>query len=193
MSCRLPALQLAMKEWNGPVAITIYIEYKAATAEAVRCTQQVTEYLNQGIKHIWSSGAAPAVSVSFMYTAFRLGRASCNVPATEPTEVQGGHTRATSEFVAKAATSAEYGKTRIPNYILRRFSHSLLSTELPTVTVPGGGPSVSPAWHFHPRTLHHDIPVGARSWQEEYAEFYPVNALRNLAWSQVIIPICALR
>lgn len=181
-----------MKEWNGPVALTIYIEYMAATAEAAHCTKQVTDYLNRGIHHIWSSAAAPAVSVSFMFTAFRLRHASCNVPAPEPPEVQGGHTRATSEFVAEVSHISEFGKTRVPNYILRRFSHSLLSTELRTVTDLGGEMSVSPAWHFHPRSQHHDIPMGSRPWQEEYAEFYPVNALRNLAWSQVLIPLCPL-
>lgn len=188
-ACRLVALQLVMKEWGGPVALTIYIEYLADSAEGSLCAQQVTEYLEQQIQRIWPApGAAPAVSVSLMFAVSPLDHASCKVPASEPHEIQGGHTRATSEFVTNLGQATDYGKPRTPSYILRRFSRSLLITEMPPVTDPGGGPALLPAWHFHPRSLYHDVPVGSQPWQQEYAQFYPVNALRNLAWSRVLIP-----
>lgn len=185
LMCRLPALRLAMKEWRGPVALTVYIEYLANTDDAEHCTERVSQYLSHEIDMIWPAPALPAVSVSFMYTAFRLKRAACDVPTATSAKIQGSPTRNTVAVVSGIRQDALWGAPRIAGHVMRRFGVSLLSSGPALVADAGGGPSVTPVWHFHPQSRFHDLPVGSRPWQEEYAEFYPVNALRNLAWSQV--------
>jgi hypothetical protein len=47
-------------------------------------------------------------------------------------------------------------------------------------------PIIKPVWHFHPNAKGATkLLVSERPWREVYDEFYPVNALRNLAWEQV--------
>lgn len=198
---RLGALREVMKEWDGPVAVAVYIEYKADTEQAGSCESKVTQYMKEAVAELWPSvDAAPPVSVSFLYTAFDIPDAACVVkqsgksPEDSQSHDDAGHAAGeSSPHTSYHAGSREYGSPSIPQRLYNRMQRNLLeawqqggSSQSPPDSMPQVGHNPTPVksvWHF--KRGGTKVMVSSRPWKQVYDEFYPVNALRNLAWEQV--------
>ena len=192
-----------MREWDGPVAVAVYIEYQAGTEQAGSCEGKVMQYMKEAVAELWpSSDAAPPVSVSFLYTAFDIPDAACAVTLSEKsTPASTGvseEARTDESHVSGDATyqprNRDYGSLSIPHRLYNKFQRTLLDNGLEggatwkvPDSVPQGGhhpTAVKPVWHFRGRGGT-KMQTSSRPWKQVYDEFYPVNALRNLAWQQV--------
>lgn len=199
-----------MREWDGPVAVAVYIEYQAGTEQARSCEGKVTQYMKEAVVELWpSTDAAPPVSVSFLYTAFDIPDAACAVTLTGKTspdpltvdEVRsGGASSILSADATYQASDRDYDSPSIPHRLYNKFQRTLLDNgyqggatwRVPDSTLSSqqgaqadaAHPAVKPLFHFRKRGGT-KMPVSSRPWKQVYDEFYPVNALRNLAWQQV--------
>lgn len=184
-----------MKEWNGPVALTIFVDYLGDSQEAHDCAGRITQYLHNTFATLWPvPGATPAISVSFLYTAFAMDDAACAVPASSTPA--GAATAATRKVAARRTAvaigddtyrdSESNGVLWSPHTLLRRLLGAV--GDASRITDPGGGPAVTDAWHYWPHKRVHRLRAPDEPWQLVYDAYYPVNALRNLAWSQVHTP-----
>jgi hypothetical protein len=185
-----------MQEWGGPVSVAVYIEYKADTPYASDCKETVVAFMRSAVDSIWGSASnAPPISVSFLFAAFDLPDANCDIAGIES---GGPRKREVSdnsheEFAAQVvsdggAKSHLYELPSVPRHLRNRFER-ILQTEAEEHgsrgSDSGNGQAIKPLWHMHPHTVRTQMHLPERPWKDIYDEFYPVNALRNLAWKQV--------
>ena len=81
--CRLGALKEAMREWNGPVTVSVYIEFPGLSPEADSCEAKVKQFVQETVENLWPGLArAPPISVSLLYASQPVPEAKCDVQLT---------------------------------------------------------------------------------------------------------------
>lgn len=180
-----------MKEWDGPVAVAVYIEFQSGTDTAASCENDVMQYMKEAVSEMWTDlDSAPPVSVSFLYTTYEIPGAACDL------KLSGGDATG-GDATASQGGQTEYGSPSIPRRLYNRFQRNLLeawrqgdSSWQTSDSIPQKGSTPTPVksvWHFRAKGGTR-LMVSSRPWKQVYDEFYPVNALRNLAWEQVWLP-----
>lgn len=210
--CRLQSLALFVREWNGPVTVTMYIEFRPGTKPAAACKAAIIDWFQRAYTRLWpEEGTEPPLSVSLMYTVFPLTNTTCDIPTSLPLRRQDDRVRTLSvahddqEILEESARVGDVAglrgdveagsrrETRDANGgVLWQPGRSWggnrrlqAPEDYSLITDPGGGAAASDVWHYWPNRWWHRMRGPEGPWQDEYDRYHPVNALRNIAWSQV--------
>lgn len=187
-----------MQEWGGPVTVAVYIEYKASTEAADACERKVMQYIRETVAELWPSlEAAPATSVSFLYTSYDMPEAACDVELSGSVPAADSHPQpqaGAAQHDSELQQITDSGPHSLPQRLVTNHQQRSLqgakrkpgSVQQGHSSKPAKPPPLKPVWHFRVRGGSM-LKAPSRPWKELYDEFYPVNALRNLAWEQVCI------